>query len=52
MGIFARGCLGDGDEVVDLGLGGLGAVERHDRLLCELSHSHFFIKIANRYVII
>jgi hypothetical protein len=29
VGVFARGGLGDGDEVVDLGGGGLGGVVLH-----------------------
>jgi hypothetical protein len=33
--LFARGGLGDGDEVVDLGCGGLGGVVLHEHLLWE-----------------
>jgi hypothetical protein len=35
VGLFARGGLGDGDEVVDLGCGGLGGVVLHEHLLWE-----------------
>lgn len=35
VGIFAWGGLGNGDEVVDLGCGGLGVVVLHERLLWE-----------------
>jgi hypothetical protein len=35
VGVFARGGLGDGDEVVNLGGGGLGVVVLHERLLWE-----------------